>query len=61
MACRQQRRVEKNLLCTGLPRTELRSEIQDPKLKETPASLGHQTRKETGETIEAMTADVAAI
>ena len=61
MAGRQQRRVEKSLLCTGLPRTELRSEIQDPKLKETPASLGHQTRKETGETLEAMRADVAAI
>ena len=61
MAGRQQRRVEKSLLCSGLPRTELRSEIQDPKLMETPASLEHQTRKETGETIEAMMAAVAAI
>ena len=57
LGCRRQRRVKKNTPCMRLPR----SEIWDPKLMETPASLEHQTRKETGETIEAMMAAVAAI
>jgi len=43
--------------CMRLPRTE----IWDPKLTETRASREHQTPKETGETLEAMRAAVAAI
>ena len=61
LGCRRQRRVESRNLCTGLPRAEPRSEIWDPKLMETQASLEHQNRKETGETIEAMMAAVASI
>lgn len=61
LGCRRQRRGKKSTPCMRLPRSEPRAEIWDPKLMETPASLEHQTRKETGETIEAMTAAVAAI